>query len=273
MIRSILVALKPDGSQQSLIEFATNLSARYQWELVGVSVIDVDRLAPAEAVPIGATTAKVHRDEQRTAAARRTAIQVTHDLESRCQALSLRCTAHVREGDTARLLALEAQSVDAVLCAHKAGSDTSERSLLHSILKHNCRPAIVASPNASLNDRVLLAYDGSVQAARAMASFAHSGLAENRDIHVLSIHQDLEQASTLAHSAAEFLKRHGISVEPRARQLSHDIAKQILEEASNVGAGLIVMGAFGRSSVREFFFGSVTSGILSNLPMPLFIDH
>ena len=38
-------------------------------------------------------------------------------------------------------------------------------------------------------------------------------------------------------------------------------------------AGLIVMGAYGRSPLREFFGTSLTRTILTESPVPLFVYH
>jgi len=273
MIRAALVALKPQESQPGFVESAADLAAQYGWELVGVSVIDADRLAPAEAVPLGASAAKVHRDRERIAVARQAAIQVTSVLEKACREQSVRCTVHVRDGDVVQVLAAETPATDVLICGHTAGRDTSQQSLLHSILKQNVRPALVIPASKSPGSAVLVAYDGSAQAARALASFAVSGLADKRAVHVISVHQDLSEAAALARCAATFLERHGISAEPHGMQLTRDIAQQILDEASRISAGLIVLGAFGKSIVSEFFFGSVTRSILSSLPVPVFMDH
>jgi nucleotide-binding universal stress UspA family protein len=36
---------------------------------------------------------------------------------------------------------------------------------------------------------------------------------------------------------------------------------------------MLAMGAFGQSSLREFFFGSVTKSLLREPTPPLFLDH
>jgi nucleotide-binding universal stress UspA family protein len=273
MFRAVLIGLKPAAGGGPLIQFGCELAARRHLAVLAYAVIDVDQLSPSEPVPLGGSAFKVQRDEQRLAEARKSAADACATLETLCRAKSVSCSAHVREGSVVQLLASESHAVDLLLCGHTAGGDASERSLLYSILKHNARPAIVVPQAPFSGESVLVAYDGSAQAARALASFANSGLAENRTAYVISLHHDLEQASSLAQIGTRFLTRHAIHAVPSGLQLRHPIGDQILEEASKTSAGLIVMGAFGKSTVREFFFGSVTRRILDSLPAPVFLDH
>ena len=50
-------------------------------------------------------------------------------------------------------------------------------------------------------------------------------------------------------------------------------ADVLLEYVHQVQARLLVMGAYGRSSLREFFSGSVTRTMLRESPVPLFLYH
>ena len=43
--------------------------------------------------------------------------------------------------------------------------------------------------------------------------------------------------------------------------------------ASRLGAGLLVMGAYGQPSLREFIVGSVTRTILRESPVPVFLFY
>jgi nucleotide-binding universal stress UspA family protein len=47
----------------------------------------------------------------------------------------------------------------------------------------------------------------------------------------------------------------------------------IQEYAKNVGAGLLVMGAFGHSRMRDFVLGGVTKSVLSHLRQPVLLSY
>ena len=52
-----------------------------------------------------------------------------------------------------------------------------------------------------------------------------------------------------------------------------DVLDVLLEHVHQVQASLLVMGAYGRSSPREFFGGTVTRTMLRESPMLLFLYH
>ena len=70
------------------------------------------------------------------------------------------------------------------------------------------------------------------------------------------------------------LERQGISANwinvPQGRG---GIAQTILDEAENLGAELLVMGAFEHSKFREDLFGGVTHDVMAATKIPIFLAH
>jgi nucleotide-binding universal stress UspA family protein len=274
MFHAILVAIKPALSPDFMIDFANSLATQHKLAIDACSVIDLDRLAPPEPVPIGGDAFKLQRDAMAVAAAREHAAEAISRMATESRTRGIDCCAEVQVGDTVKILAEAVQRCDLLVCGHSPGGDTTERSLLHSILKHCSRPAlIVPQTEFSAEGAVLVAYDGSAQAARALASFAESGLANGRAVHIASFEDGSGKAELRAKTAKSFLHRHGISSEVQIGTLIKDAGSHILEDVQRVKADLVVMGAFGRSAVREFFFGSVTRSMLDVLPVPVFLNH
>jgi nucleotide-binding universal stress UspA family protein len=273
MLRAVLVAIKPTESQNSLLAFAVSLAERHQVALDVCTVIDSDRLAPPEPVSIGGSAYKVQRDEHRLALARQQAAAALAALEEAARARGIASSGTPVDGDTPRVLAESVQRCDLLLCGHATDADAGERLLLQEILKQSSRPAIVIPAAESRGQDVLVAYDGSFRAARALASFVATGLGEGKSIHVLSIDADSDLARHHADSAQTYLQRHELRCSAEVMRPKGRTGDQILEEAARVSAGLLVMGAFGHSVLREFFLGSVTRCVLKSLPLPVFLDH
>lgn len=273
MFRSLLAALKPAASQEFVVDFAAALAGDYRLVVDGRAVIDVSRVAPGEPVPLGAGAFKAERDEQLLRQARSHAEHVIAQLSAACRARKVACEAQVVDGETVATLAAESQRSDLVVCGHTPGGDSGERSLLYAILRACPRPAIIV-PQAAFSGRdVLVAYDGSFQAGRALASFADSGLGAGRSVTVVSFDGTEGPADRRAATAVAFLRRHEIAATPRVVPASMSVGDQLLEEADRIAAGLVVMGAMGKSAFREFFLGSVTRSVLDNLARPVLLDH
>lgn len=273
MIHSALVALKPAESLPKVIDYAVDLARRQSWQLDGLAVIDVDRISGAEPVPLGGGEFKAQRDRHLIELTRHQAGLVVEAFNAACSAQSVAHSGQTCEGDIAGSLARSAHRADLLICGHTTGGDSSERSLLQSVLKHFPRPALVIPSSEVKGNDVLVAYDGTFQADRAIASFANSGLARDRTVHVLSLHERAAVAEQLATAAVDFLRRHGIKAIPRADILKTAPGDQIVAAVQQLPIGLLVMGAFGRNVVSEFFFGSATQTVLSRLPIPVLLDH
>jgi nucleotide-binding universal stress UspA family protein len=77
-----------------------------------------------------------------------------------------------------------------------------------------------------------------------------------------------------AEDVAAWLARHGANTRPLVKEgeLS-SVAETLLDVADELGAGLIVSGAYGHSRTREWMFGGVTRDLLEMASIPLLLSH
>jgi len=59
----------------------------------------------------------------------------------------------------------------------------------------------------------------------------------------------------------------------RVQSRGRPIAETLQEHAQEIGAGLLVMGGFGHSRMRDFVLGGATGGILKDLRLPVLLSH
>jgi nucleotide-binding universal stress UspA family protein len=120
---------------------------------------------------------------------------------------------------------------------------------------------------------VIVGYDGSREAAGALSSLAESGLAADRPIYIVSCHADASEATADCDIAGRFLRRHGLTATACPEISGEDPAQVLVECCRRYDAGLLVVGAFGHSTLREFLFGSTTRELLRELPVSLLLDR
>ena len=73
---------------------------------------------------------------------------------------------------------------------------------------------------------------------------------------------------------ALYLARHGIQVEvSQERTAGIDVGSLLLSRISDLGADLLVMGAYGHSRLRELVLGGVTRTILKEMTVPVLMSH
>ena len=66
---------------------------------------------------------------------------------------------------------------------------------------------------------------------------------------------------------------HGIAASAHHVPAADPVAPALVGACRDLRAGLVVMGAYGRPTLYEFFLGSVTRTMLAECPVPLFLYH
>ena len=122
----------------------------------------------------------------------------------------------------------------------------------------------------------IVAWDGSPEASHALRS-AVPLLAKMSNVYLVMVGEGKKEKKEFdlpPLRGADYLSRHGIACE--LVQLAPDdkgVAHAIQSAADTRGAGLIVMGAYGRMRLAERLFGGVTRGMLTDVKIPLLLKH
>lgn len=150
-----------------------------------------------------------------------------------------------------------------------------DRDLIDGLLFGSGRPLIVVPPEraAFCVRRVVVAWDGSAQAARA-ANDALPFLRAAEEVEIVSVvgEKDLS-ASVAGAELAPHLARHGVRVSVNDLPVVDDVAETLRTEAGLFRADMLVMGAYRHSRLKEWFLGGVTHSLLNRSPVPLFLAH
>lgn len=140
-------------------------------------------------------------------------------------------------------------------------------------------PTLVV-PNAwrgpVLPHHALIAWNGSAQAAAAVRSALPLLMrAEAVTVVVGPSRETLPAAMRVPPiDIVGYLQRHGVKAAIKEPEVSDDEAGEtILAIAKEVGADLVVMGAFGRSRFKEWVLGGATRYVLEHMTVPVFMAH
>lgn len=152
-----------------------------------------------------------------------------------------------------------------------------DRALIETALFESGRPVLVvpSDHHSFAGQRIIVAWDGSASAARAVAG-AMPFLRAAEAVEIVSIvgEKDLS-GSVPGADLAPHLARHGIdvSVTTTALGAKEDVAGAIQREAAGFKAGLVVSGAYRHSRLREWLLGGVTQSMLKKSRIPLLMSH
>jgi nucleotide-binding universal stress UspA family protein len=123
------------------------------------------------------------------------------------------------------------------------------------------------------SESVLVAYDGSPAAGRALQAFAASSLNKANDICIATVRPKRDDAERQAERGREFLRRHNIPARSLAIESKAGPAQVLLDQVRQLNVGMLVMGAYGRSRLHEFLCGSITRALFRESPVPIFTSH
>lgn len=137
-------------------------------------------------------------------------------------------------------------------------------------------PIIVVPETADMvhpPKRVMIAWDNSSEAlASARAAVPVVAEAEATEICVVAPPVYGPERSDPGGMLAQLLVRHGARVEVAViAQLRSNVVEQLLQRATETGAEMIVMGAYGHSRLREAVLGGVTRSMLRTATIPVFM--
>jgi nucleotide-binding universal stress UspA family protein len=145
---------------------------------------------------------------------------------------------------------------------------------LESVLLHSGRPILVApsEPVGSLDRKVVVAWNGKMQAARALGA-SLPFLAKAEAVTILTAVES--HTPGRPGDVVRYLSWHGIradAVEASA-QSPGKVGQILLDHVAQAGADLLVMGAYGHSRLKEMILGGATREVLGHATLPVLMAH
>lgn len=152
----------------------------------------------------------------------------------------------------------------------------AERRMATPYISENMISAAIAVPEAPkpLREKiVMIAWDGSRAAARAV----HDSLPilkAVKHVTVATVDDDKDIPARSIKDLTKYLSGHGLhSKHLKLSRRAIGIGDQLQQAAINDGAALLVMGAYGRSRLREVILGGATRAVLARPLLPVLLSH
>lgn len=274
---SILVHL--DGSRQAMqrLQIAARLATASQCPLIGLLA---GRVPDPNWFYLMNNAQRCLAEDQERRRLRRESMRCA--FAAATQDLPVACDWRTVDRDPVTLALREAREAGLVVSG-QYDADNAEgpiaRQLLEALLLESGRPTLVvpcAGVFPSVGARVLVAWNGSREAARAV----HDALPLMAGARacILSAGNGAREPradATPVDHAVRLLGRRRVSAEVMHGPGGADLAvgELILSRASDFGADLIVMGAYGHGRLRELVLGGVTRVVLESMTVPVLFSH
>lgn len=186
------------------------------------------------------------------------------------------------EGNIATLLCREARYADLVILGQDVYQGAPERHPLpvaHSVALHAGRPVLIVPPIVAAVrgfDRVLVAWDGSREAVRAV----HDALpllqrAARVELAVVNPEEERRKLGEEdLRRLIDHLEQHRLNVvSTQVLRSAHSHARSILDWLQNGGFDLLVAGAYSKPMWFEFILDGTTQSLLQSSPVPILVSH
>jgi len=181
---------------------------------------------------------------------------------------------HVETGQETRWVATYGLTSDlGVATRGVSGNNAAARSTIEALLLETGRPLLIPGPSAPIPDfadRIAIAWKPSPQAARAVAA-AMPLLTRAKAINVLTVEEEEGRRDDTAR-LIDYLTWHGVrAVAERLAPGSNGATTLIA--AATAKSGLLVMGGYGHTRLREWVFGGFTQYVLDHAELPVLLAH
>lgn len=275
MIKRILVPFDGSPSSRSALSIAGSISGIVHAELISLFVEDEARfldlsLATAIAENVSAQPIsgqplppdEMLEAEEKIAEERRQlerAVQaICEDTDADAQFVSVR-------GAPAQVIGHHAKTADLVVMGnsglHRGQEYIPAGTTIESVLRMTARPVLVVPQEPIGQSTVVIAYDGSRTAERALIAGAELAfICGMTEVHLLTVGFSEEDAFQIQAPALRYLEAYGLQAEGITS--SGRAAEAIVAYAEEAEASLLVLGAFGSNRIKELFFGSTTQAVI-----------
>jgi len=275
MIRRILLGLGGTHGMRAKVACAMDLAERLGAEVTAATVFDPDRAADVGPVPVGAGRSAADLRAWRAGEIRARLEAAVGEFKTACDRSSVRGRVIRETGDEfaqfidlwryhdLSILGLRGLFEDAIL---PSPADSVER-----LIARGLRPILAVGPGHRAIESVVIAYNGSIESAKAMKSFAQMSLWPVARVRVACFERAHEEAAGLLHAARDYLAAHGVAAEVDAPAGS--ARDRLAAYAREVGADLVVMGATNRRRLSRVILGDTALEMIRRAEASLFLTQ
>ncbi|TPJ42550.1 universal stress protein [Mesorhizobium sp. B2-3-13] len=274
--KTIVAILQNEQDAERVLDCAIPLASRFESHLIGIH---------AEALPVPYTSATGFPDTE--------FLQVSADMNreraEKLQAFFLRRiedsglsfewrSLESFSGDSALTGISNVRAADLIIAAQRE-TDGDPSADVDTLVYDAGRPVLVvphAGPLVTTFKRVLLAWNGSKEAARAAFDALPFIIeAEKTDILVIDPPDTLDESPEAAGAEiASALSRHGATVSVSVQKSGGtSVDDMIQNRIAETGADLLVLGAYSHSWLRQLLFGGVTRTVLRTAQVAAFLSR
>jgi nucleotide-binding universal stress UspA family protein len=282
VIRRILIPLDPSPYSESALNLACTIAKIYDAEVTGIVVLDIpgieDSIGP---VPIGGIHMAEKLEKGKKEEAKLRIDQLIKKFKTKCAKEGVRHREAERQGSPSTQILNESIYYDILITGLRSyfNFETSEKygRSLDTLIKESVTPIygvpekLLFSEKPDRKIRILMAFDGSPLAARAMQRFSNLITPDLYEITLLNSSDNKEEGEIILSRAEEYLNSHNI-INIHKVWTREDIIDSIRNKYYESMDGFVV-GAHSHEGIFDFLVGSLTKYLVKEAKKPVFIGQ
>ena len=271
---TVMVSLALDESNEARLEAANQIAERFDSGIVGIAAA---QFSPPVYFTSGEQAQNLIDQGQALIKKRMSELEVQFRdaTKNRAKYVEWRCAIDF----PARYILQEARCADIIVSGGQSNalSDPFALASPKDLVMQAGRPLLIAPDNVSWLDlrSVLMAWKDTPEARRAIA-YSLPMLRKAKEVTVAEIVEagdNRSAAVSRVRDVVAWLSRHGVSASEVVPDNGGDVIVQLDAIAANVGAGVVVAGAYGHSRFRELILGGMTQHLMTQSSRCVLLSH
>jgi nucleotide-binding universal stress UspA family protein len=273
MLKRILVGLGGTEYTPTAVRQAIELALAHDAQVTGVSVVDTQRLTSMGPVPLPPTQyGQAVRNVRMTMARELVEQAIEHFVEA-CTQSGVHYRVLKEEGEPFSLLISEARYHDLMVFGLRSLFEydivSDPHDALVRLVQAGVRPVIAVDRGYRPVKKVLIAYSGSMESAKAMKRFVQLRLWPDVQLRIVTFEHQVGEAKQLIGDAADYCRAHGL--EPEVVFVPDAAKQHLLSAAAEWDADLLVVGNSAKNLLLRRVFGETALHVIRHTDRPLFL--
>ena len=273
MIKRILLGLGGTPYTDVAIERSIELAKDHGARITAVTVVDTKRLKQIGPLPPGGDAFAEKLRKKRLLITEQRIDEAIEKFAKKCKKSGISKKVKRETGDPFETMIAHARYNDVTIFGLKSlfdyGFTVEPRDALIRLVSQGVRPIIAVSPQFRSIRKVLIAYSGSMESAKAMRRYVQLNPWRNVDLRVVHFGKRNKGADQLLKDAADYCRDHGFNTETKS--VAHSAKDHLIEYAQQNDMDLIVMGNSIRNLLFRHLLGDTVLNAIQQTDRPLFL--
>ncbi|HMB76353.1 MAG TPA: universal stress protein [Kiloniellaceae bacterium] len=284
---TILAVIDGRGGSENVAQVSLDLGRRFKAAVTWLHVIEdpTDALVSIADGMTGAVTEQILEQMEAVENERAQKARALYDRLCRDAGIELAVPDNIpeagrftvaylaKQGDEAVEVERQGRLVDLIVAARPGpDGEAASSQTFHATVMETGRPVLSLPAEGGFDlSRIAVAWDGSRESAKAVSS-ALPLLREAEKVEIVTAREGSKGAQPS--QLQGYLAAHGVRAETWAfAPAKGSLGESILEQCERARCGLLVMGAYGHSPIREMFLGGVSRDVMKLATIPVLVTH